>query len=81
MKIRKITPKRMSDMAIPMKSEKEIYPKLCLSYKDLPEAKDWKNGETYTLEITVKQIGSRDDEYGSEATFEIHKVGVDEKEN
>lgn len=64
-----------------MVAAKPSYPKLTLSYKELPEAKDWKNGETYTLELTVKQIGSRDDEYGSQVTLEIRKIGVEDEED
>ena len=43
------------------KMEKELYfPSFCLRLKDLPEAKDWKVGEKYKLEVYVEQKGLRD---------------------
>lgn len=45
-------------------------------FKELPEAKDWKNGEEYCLVIDVKQTSS--DEEG--ATFVVEKVGAKTKD-
>ncbi len=75
MKTRTIKPARPLDM--PMVSNAKSYPRLTISYKDLPEAKDWKVGETYELEVSVKLVGQRMDEYSNEASFEIHSVAVD----
>lgn len=44
-------------------------------FKELPEAKEWKNGEEYCLVIDVKQTSS--DEEG--ATFIVEKVGAKPK--
>ncbi len=81
-KMRSIQPKRydpnksmeMSDVAKP----KDIYPKLTLSLKDFPEAKNWKVDSTYELDLEVKMIGVRKDEYSNEVTFEIRKVSAED---
>lgn len=74
---RNIRPQRWNENT-PIALNDKIYPSLTLSFKDLPEAKDWQSGETYELEITVKQISKREDENGGSATFEIRKIGVDD---
>ena len=57
------------------KREQELYfPSFCLKLKDIPEAKDWKVGEKYKLEVYVEQKGLRDrgeDEMNSEVEFNI----------
>ena len=58
-----------------------IFPKVSLSHKDLPEAKSWKIGQTYTVEMEIKMVSTRqsdrkDDEYGNESTFDIKKIGI-----
>lgn len=85
-KMRKIVPLRHDPSKgygpVPESSDakiKKVYPKLTLSFKDLPEAKDWKVDETYELELEVKMVGLRYDEYSQEATFEIHEVGIEDE--
>lgn len=55
-------------------------PRLHLTVKDYPDIKDWKVGETYTLELKVKQIamqeGGWDGKQPLSADFKI--VSVDE---
>jgi len=50
-------------------------PMLHITSKDLPAIKEWKIGETYTLEIKAKQVSLS--QYGDEpysASFEIKDV-------
>lgn len=56
-------------------------PHLHLSFEDLPEAKNWKVGETYEVGLKVKQTAMHQEE-GTEggASFEIVGVMV-EKSN
>ena len=57
---------------------------LSLSSNDLKEIKNWKVGDTYDLEMTVKQTSMRQDPDGSyHASFEIQDVSVadDEADN
>lgn len=62
-----------------------VYPKITISHKDLPEAKDWQIGDTYELEIEVKMVRSLQAEgngsFSNESTFEIRKIGVDSDED
>ena len=66
----------------------KIYPTFQLDDEDLPELKDWKVGEKYTVIMEVEQLSMRQ---GSEwqgadtkdkktyATFKILRVGVEEE--
>ena len=55
--------------------EKELYfPTFCLKLKDIPEAKNWKVGEQYKMEIMVEMKGLRDrgdDNMKSEVDFSV----------
>ena len=57
------------------KREKELYfPSFCLKLKDIQEAKSWKVGEKYKLEVFVEMKGLRDrgdDANQSEVDFNI----------
>lgn len=79
MKTRKIVPKRANDFSKPIAvSNKPIYPRITLSVKDIPEIKDWKVGETYEVELTLKQVGVSNNEYENSASFEIRAVSVED---
>ncbi len=82
MKTRTIRPKRMNYIG-PAEGPKAtpIYPKISLGHSDLPEAKNWKIGQTYKVEMEIKMVGTRqtdrkEDDYGNESTFEIKKIGI-----
>ncbi len=62
-----------------MSTSKGYLPHVGFDYKQLPEAKNWEVGKTYTLTLLVKQVGKTEDDYGSRADFEIIKVGVGEE--
>jgi hypothetical protein len=57
------------------KRDSQLYfPSFCLKLKDIPEAKEWKVGEKYKLEVYVEQKGLRDrgdDAMQSEVDFNI----------
>lgn len=85
MKERIIKPLRTNPMDIGVVGPKvtPMYPKITLSHKDLPEAKDWKMGETYHIEMDIKMVRSaqtnnKDEIYSNESTFEIKKIAVDD---
>jgi hypothetical protein len=54
------------------------YPMLYLSLEHLPEAENWKNGETYEITLRVKQrsITKSEDEKGKSGSFNFDIVAV-----
>lgn len=73
---KKVTPETYKDM--PSKTRK-YYPTVSFDLADIPEAKDWKVGEMYTIHIIaeMRSISKRkdyDDKEKSEVSFEIHEV-------
>lgn len=82
----KVIPETMPSMKEDMK--RKIYPTFQIDDEDLPELKDWKVGEKYTLVMEVEQLSMRqgNEWQGSDskdkkvhATFKILSVGVEEK--
>lgn len=72
---------------IPLSKNTRILPTVRLTDEDLPEIKDWKVGEKYTLVMEVEQLSMRqgDEWQGANskdkrihATFKITDVGVEE---
>lgn len=60
-------------------------PDINFTEKELPEIKDWKVGEKYTVELEIEQTGMNIIGYGKDkgkmsATFKISKVGVEDKD-
>jgi hypothetical protein len=56
-------------------------PSFSLTEKELPEIKDWKVGEKYTLMMEVEQVSASKDEYSKgplTARFKICKIGEKE---
>lgn len=81
MKTRIIRPKRAS-LVSPIKAALDVYPTVTLSHRDLPEAKDWKVGETYHVEMDIKMVGTnqsddKNNDYRNSSEFEIKKIVVD----
>ena len=54
--------------------EQSYRPSLHLSFKDLPEAKEWEVGKTYKLAMEVKQVSKSIREGEGDASFEIFKI-------
>lgn len=73
-KLKTITPIKPKEF-----KEKPHYPTIYLSSKDLPDIKNWKVGETYTLIIQAKQTSMREDEDKKiEASFDIKKIATND---
>ena len=61
-----------------MPKQEKMPTMLHLSEDDLPEIKNWKVGQMYTIHLNVKQVGSRLEDYGPHkgkvfASFHIHE--------
>lgn len=54
--------------------DKLIFPHLDIDLEYLPEARNWKNGNTYEVTLRITQRSIREDERGGSAGFDI--VGV-----
>lgn len=82
--MRKIKPKKEEYMNAPVgkpSSQKEsapIYPTIRIDLEHLPEAKKWKVGQEYKLEMTVKMVGLSQSRFQNDAEFEIREIGTDE---
>ena len=63
------SPSPMSDYDFPQR--------ITFNFKQLPAAKNWKNGKKYTLVMEVEQHSSTKES----ATFEIQKIGQEETDN
>lgn len=59
---------------------KPIYPTVRIDLDHLPEAKDWKVGTTYHLEMDVKMTGLSQGRFDNSAEFEIRKIGTEDAE-
>lgn len=85
--MRKIKPKSNKSMtdtpALSTKGE-EIWPTFRIGLEHLPEAKKWKIGEEYTIELKVKMVGISQSRFQNDAEFEIKEIesesASDEKE-
>lgn len=71
MKMSRIKTDSYDKMDMPMISR----PRIHLSFKDLPAAKEWQNGKKYNVMVEAEQVAS--DKHG--ITLEIHKVGGESK--
>lgn len=70
----KIKPTNFSRLVEPSRNT-DIYPEFSLSLKQFPMAKDWKVGEKYHLELTVRQSRmSQGKGNDGSVTFEILEI-------
>lgn len=78
--MRKIKPKQDEYMVGggvgPLKQgkSKPIYPTISLGLEHIPEAKNWKVGKTYRIELELKMTGISQGRYRNEAEFEVHGI-------
>lgn len=80
-KYTRITPRSYKDdMPMSTRDDKH-YPTINLSLKDLPEAKDWKVGETYNVSFKLKQVSKNESKNGGTVTFEICGRHVEDEED
>ena len=61
----------------PKKSEPR-YPTIRIDLEHIPEAKDWKVGKSYGIEMVVKMVGISQSRFDNSAEFEIRKIGVED---
>ncbi len=66
-----------SPMGLKKGKSAPVYPCVRLDLDTVPEAKSWKVGETYILEMEVKMVGLSQSRHDNSAEFEIHKIGTD----
>lgn len=83
----KVKGETMGGMDFPSKKTR-ILPTVHLTDEDLPEIKDWKVGEKYTLVMEVEELsmrqgnewqGADEKDKRIHATFKITSVGVEEE--
>lgn len=77
--MRKITPKTdkymIGGIGPSKKGEsKPIYPTIRIDLEHIPEAKNWKLGKMYKLELGLKLIGLSQSQYNNSTEFEIHEI-------
>lgn len=83
MKMRKVVPEKdkyAEGPGLKQVESKPRYPTLRFQLKDLPEAKKWKVGETYHVELDLKMSGISISRWDNSAEFEIHGVGTEAEE-
>lgn len=74
------TDKYMSPSSLGMKKgeSKPVYPTVRLDLETIPEAKDWKVGSTYRIEMEVKMVGLSQSRYDNSAEFEVRRIEADD---
>lgn len=80
-KYKRITPRSWKDNMSPSTGDDKNYPTINISLKDLPEAKDWKVGETYFVGFELKQVSMSQSKNGGNATFEIHGRHIEDEKD
>ena len=79
MPMRRIKPTGYGDM--PMVASQKFLPSFSLTLKQFPGAKDWKVGDTYILEMKVRQTSLEQTKNSpGRVSFEIISVGEAETE-
>lgn len=85
--MRKITPKTDEYMVSsgigPNKKGKAtpIYPTIRIDLEYIPEAKNWKLGKSYEVELGLKLIGLSQSKYNNSAEFEIREIEAESSED
>lgn len=82
-KMRKVIPEKdkyAEGPSLKQAESKPRYPTLRFQLKDLPEAKNWKVGTTYHLELDLKMTGISISRWENSVEFEIHAIGTEADE-
>lgn len=84
-KMRKVVPEKdqyatSSPKGLSKAESAPRYPTLRFQLKDLPEAKTWKVGDTYHIELDLKMSGISISKWDNSAEFEIHAIGTEADE-
>lgn len=76
----KIKPSKMNEM-IGRPINEPRYPTFSISLKDFPDAKNWKVGETYSIEMKVRQESMHQSKGGiGNVSFEIMEIDGETEE-
>lgn len=62
--------------AVGPEKERLIFPHLDIDLEYLPEARKWKNGNTYEVTLRITQRSIREDERSGSAGFDIVGISV-----
>lgn len=57
--------------------DKKVYPMFRIDLDHLPEAKKWEVGETYKVELHLKQVGISQSRFQNDVEFEV--IGINPK--
>ena len=60
------------------KKSEPRYPTIRLDLETVPEAKDWKIGKTYRIEMEVKMTGISQSRFDNSAEFEVRAIEADD---
>lgn len=79
-KIKPKTDKYMEPSVAGLKKgeSKPVYPTVRIDLEHIPEAKDWKVGNTYRIEMEVKMTGISQSRFDNSSEFEIRKIEADD---
>jgi hypothetical protein len=79
--MRKVKPKQDEYAVGPSLKNKKSeprYPTVRLDLDTIPEAKDWKIGKSYRIEMEVKMTGISQSRFDNSAEFEIRAIEADD---
>ena len=82
--MRKVKPKSVDEEYGPMRAKggkEKIYPKIRIHTDHLPEAKDWKVGESHEIHMKGKMVGLSQSKFQNEAEFEITHIEPKDKDD
>ena len=81
--MRKIIPKTESMMVNAMKPQKSRpeYPTVRIDLEHIPEAKKWKLGESYHVEMTLKMVALSQSRFDNSAEFEMTEIDTDDTDD
>lgn len=76
MAMRKVKGRKMGTLINDSPLEKEVvYPQVSFDLDHLPEARDWKNGDTYLLTLEVRQTSIYENKSRGNVGFDV--VGIE----
>ena len=83
MKMRKVVPEKdqyAEGPSLKKAESKPRYPTVRFQLKDLPEAKKWKVGDKYKVELELKMSGISISRWDNSVEFEIHGIACEGSE-
>lgn len=79
--MRKVKPKQdeyVTGPSLKAKKSEPRYPTIRLDLDTIPEAKDWKVGNTYRIEMEVKMTGISQSRFDNSSEFEVRSIEADD---